>query len=717
MLIDNVTWHARIGMFCILKPLLKSKSNIRICSVHFALIFILDIIFFYFKSAFSIFSCTAMKKSTFYLRLLKNLLKIVKVIIFLLLCLPNLLFCCGDIEKNPGPKYSSLKFCHWNLNGLTAHDGIKISLLQAYIIQNNYDIICLSETFLNSSIGTNDDRISIDGYNLIRADHPSNSKRGGVCIYFKEHIPLIKRDDICTLDNCLVTEIRSLGEKNFLTCVCHSPSQNHDEFEDFCTKLDLLMSSINDELPLCSVITGDFNARCSRWWKNDINNPAGQEIESLRSSAGYKQIIDKPTHVINNSMSCIDLIFCTNQNVISNYGINVSLFNKCHHNIIHGKIDIRVPLRPVYVREVWDYSKANVGNIKKAVANFNWKRAFENLSVDEKVELLNETLNIFRNYIPNKKIKCDYRQPPWMTDDIKKSLKQRSKLTKYFYKIGQSNIDHIKVLQKSEECTNLISEAKKNYILKMTSKREDSNTAPKTYWSILNRFLYNKKIPAIPPLLVDGTFISDFCVKANLFNNFFTSICTPIKNNSTLPPFTYKTNTRINCFHVANKDVLLIINSLDSSKAHGYDNISIKMIKRCNDSITIPLKIIFEESLKKGIFPDMWKKGNVIPAHKKDVKTLINNYHPISLLPIFGKIFQRVIYNFLFNYFLSNKLFTPSQSGFLPGDSCIAQLLSIIHEIQTAFDENPTVDVRGFFLDISKTFDKVWHDVMALSLN
>ena len=208
-----------------------------------------------------------------------------------------------------------------------------------------------------------------------------------MCIYFKEHIPLIKRDDICTLDNCLVTEIHSQGEKNFLTCVYRSPSQNHDEFEDFCTKFDLLMSSINDELPLCSVITGDFNARCSRWWKSDINNPAGQEIESLTSSAGYKQIIDKPTHVINNSMSCIDLIFCTNQNVISNYGVDFSLFNKCHHNIIHGKIDICVPLPPVYVCEVWDYSKANVENIKKAVANFNWKRAFENLSVDEKVEL------------------------------------------------------------------------------------------------------------------------------------------------------------------------------------------------------------------------------------------------------------------------------------------------------------------------------------------
>ena len=79
-------------------------------------------------------------------------------------------------------------------------------------------------------------------------------------------------------------------------------------------------------------------------------------------------------------------------------------------------------------------------------------------------------------------------------------------------------------------------------------------------------------------------------------------------------------------------------------------------------------------------------------------------------------MFERVIYNSLFNYFQSNRLFTPSRSGFLPGDSCITQLLSIIHEIQTAFDENPTVDVRGVFLDLSKAFDKVWHDGIIFKL-
>ena len=154
-----------------------------------------------------------------------------------------------DIEENPGPKYSSLTFCHWNLNGLTAHDSTKISLLQAYITQHNYDIICLTETFLNSSILSDDNRITIDEYNLIRSDHQSDSKKGRVCIYYKVHIPLILCDDINTLDNCLVTEIRSRNEKCFLTCIYYiycSLSQNQDEFKTFCTNFNILLNNIND---------------------------------------------------------------------------------------------------------------------------------------------------------------------------------------------------------------------------------------------------------------------------------------------------------------------------------------------------------------------------------------------------------------------------------------------------------------------------------------
>ena len=89
---------------------------------------------------------------------------------------------------------------------------------------HNYDIICLSETFLDSSFSKDDEKINIKGYNLLWADHPSNKKRGGVCMYYKEHIPIIKRDDLCTLKECLVTEI-IVDKKGFFTCFYRSPSQ------------------------------------------------------------------------------------------------------------------------------------------------------------------------------------------------------------------------------------------------------------------------------------------------------------------------------------------------------------------------------------------------------------------------------------------------------------------------------------------------------------
>ena len=149
---------------------------------------------------------------------------------------------CGDIEVNLGPKYSYLTFRHWDLNDLIAHDNIKISLLQAYVTQYNCDILRLSETFLNSFIQNDDDGIKIDGCYLIRVDHPINSKKGGVCFNYKEDVSLIKRDDICTLDNCLVTELRSQNEKCFLTCLYRLPSQSQDEFENFYIKFDILLS-------------------------------------------------------------------------------------------------------------------------------------------------------------------------------------------------------------------------------------------------------------------------------------------------------------------------------------------------------------------------------------------------------------------------------------------------------------------------------------------
>ena len=114
--------------------------------------------------------------------------------------------------------------------------------------------------------------------------------------------------------------------------------------------------------------------------------------------------------------------------------------------------------------------------------------------------------------------------------------------------------------------------------------------------------------------------------------------------------------------------------NLDPNKAHGHDKISIWMLQLCGNSICKPLELIFQQAMESGSFPSEWKKGNVVPIHKKDDKQCLKNYRPISLLPICGKIFEKLIFNEMFKFFIENELISPNQSGFKPGDSCINQL-------------------------------------------
>ena len=131
------------------------------------------------------------------------------------------------------------------------------------------------------------------------------------------------------------------------------------------------------------------------------------------------------------------------------------------------------------------------------------------------------------------------------------------------------------------------------------------------------------------------------------------------------------------------------------------------MVKICDASIRKSLELIFRPCLENGTFLTEWKKANVVPAHKKRDKQNLKNYRPISLLPVAGKIFERILYNNMCEFFAENNLISRNQSGFKAGDLCINQLLPITHEIYKFL--NDSLEVRGIFLDISKTCDKVWH--------
>ena len=152
----------------------------------------------------------------------------------------------------------------------------------------------------------------------------------------------------------------------------------------------------------------------------------------------------------------------------------------------------------------------------------------------------------------------------------------------------------------------------------MASKLNNPKTSAKAYWSILKTIYNGKKIPVISPLLINSKLNSDFKMKANHFNSFFASHCTPLNNNSKVKGSqTFITDSKLSSLQFEDKDIIKIIRSLNINKAHGYDDISIRMLKICDLAIIKPLSIIFRNCINHSTFPDLWKKSNICPIHKK----------------------------------------------------------------------------------------------------
>ena len=145
------------------------------------------------------------------------------------------------------------------MNGIIARDRIKIPLIEAYNSIFHYDIIALSETIINNSV--QDEDIFIEGFSkeIFRSDHPSGDKKGGVCIYFKETLPIKRRKDLETMQETVVTEIILRRKKIFFVAIYRSPNQSSEEFDLFQENLQNIIDNIKDLRPHCVILTGDFN--------------------------------------------------------------------------------------------------------------------------------------------------------------------------------------------------------------------------------------------------------------------------------------------------------------------------------------------------------------------------------------------------------------------------------------------------------------------------
>ena len=190
----------------------------------------------------------------------------------------------GDIEINPGPKKKKklskcFSCCHWNVNSILAHN--KLSLLTAYNSALNYDLICLTETYLNSTVDPKNPLIN--GYKLVRADNPDDFKRGGVCLYYRENLTL-QLVDTPYIEQCILCETHIQNTTGYVAAICRSPSQSSNEFEEFLVNFNKLLNQVNMLKSSFTVILGDFNARSQLWWSDDITSFEGSHIDSLTTA-------------------------------------------------------------------------------------------------------------------------------------------------------------------------------------------------------------------------------------------------------------------------------------------------------------------------------------------------------------------------------------------------------------------------------------------------
>ena len=305
----------------------------------------------------------------------------------------------NDIHVNPGPQFHNsffFNFMNWNLNYLAKDNFQRVQLIEAHNSIFDYDLISICETSLSDVIELPE--TLLDEYTFVPANNPTNTRHGGVGLFYKNSLPVIVRNDL-SFDESIVVELKFGRRKIFFTVLYRSPSSNHTspEFRTILTNFANLYSKIKAEKPFATFFAGDFNAHSSLWWPGGDTNPEGTELDDLFTLLGLSQLISGPTNFEpHKNPSCIDLVITDQPNLILDSDTRPSLDPYCHHQIIYGKINFRVPPPPPFERKIWHFNRADSAAIKRSMVSFPWLQHFS-LNTDPNWQVKSFT-DIFSKY-------------------------------------------------------------------------------------------------------------------------------------------------------------------------------------------------------------------------------------------------------------------------------------------------------------------------------
>ena len=668
------------------------------------------------------------------------------------IAMSDYLFCPFDLnEQNTNlPIYESDPDIHFydnlNINGRcqyyieesfnkelstsNIHAGITLSIIHANmrsvqknlsdfenyfkLLHHSFSVIAISETWLHDY---NKELYCIDGYAMIQRCR-SGRIGGGVALCIKDGISYNVRNDLSIFNDImesLFIEIPSTEfnlERSVIIAVIYRPPNT--DLEMFNNEIQDVLNKIHKEKKLC-YLSGDFNIDLLKSEKHNLTSA----FLSLMYSHSLVPLITRPTRIGKDTASLIDNIFTNNLVALqtSFQGVLTTDISD-HYPVFH--------INPSFVRtenESFCVKRMmNETNRKKfidSVASADWSNIFESNDAQESFTKLHTKLLFFyEQAFPKKRVKIRYNnKKPWLTDGLRKSIKMKNKLYVKSKRCPSAQNTSYYKNYRNKLCR-LLRKAEKRHYNELIERNKNNL---KMTWNIIKEIINKRKKQNCQTKfkLSNNQIISDKTMISEKFNDYFVNVgptlSQSLQNVSRTPRSYLKfpmTNTIFLC-DVTDTELFDIFKSLKDS-APGYDEMKLFPLKSALEYFVYPLSYVCNLSMQQGVFPQELKIANVVPLYKKDDSMVFSNYRPVSLLTSLSKVFEKVMYNRLISFLNKYKILYKYQFGFRKDHSTYLALMCLMDKLIKCLENGE--HVVGVFLDFSKAFDTVDHDILMTKL-
>lgn len=505
-------------------------------------------------------------------------------------------------------------------------------------------------------------------------------------------------------------EIKQKKETLLVLGVYRPPSANLD------AAIGLISDILTDSSGRQIVIVGDVNVD-NLLEKN--NSRENTKIKDLLACYNITRLKLPATRITPTSITSIDWV-CTNLD-LKTTTTKVAPTGLSDHTAQTVTINTQKIYNPKPKEKRRVLNERSMQHLKQLLMDEDWTEIHVAHDADT-------AYNIFHNILQHS---LDIASPYITTNKKFKPLKhlwdeESQLLRKSFIEANEQSLLTGRLEDKAETARR-----KKDYDLKLKKLRRDQNAAfinqaenkSKALWQVINQERERKCEKQNEIVLqVNGNAVTEPKDVANHFNTFFTNIAESTLNennqqNDTTPSFPSRqtqVNNHLFLRPTTATEILKAIDSLKPKTSAGIDDISAKLAKVCKEEIATPLTIITNKSLQQGIFPSKLKTAKVYPKYKNGPTTEVGSYRPISLLPTFSKIIEKIVLNRLLTHLEQNNLLTKHQHGFLKGKSTTTALTQLIENVIDKLEEGSAV--TSLYLDFSKAFDCLNHDCLLSKL-